>query len=66
MLLRTLERLARRRTRPGAHPAWTAVTVAAFLLRRYRRGAQRREVVLRESLQPGETLVISHLPRPRG
>jgi hypothetical protein len=66
MLLRVLEQLARRRRRPGAHPAWTAVTLAAFLLRLYHQRAQRHEVSLREELKPGETLVISHSTQPRG
>ena len=66
MLLRVLEQLARRRRRPGAHPAWAAVSLAAFLLRLYHRRAPRRDVFLREEIKPGETLVISHTTRPRG
>jgi hypothetical protein len=66
MLLRVLERLARRRGRPGAHPAWTAVALAAFLLRLLQQRSQRHEVSLREELKPGETLVISHTTQPRG
>jgi hypothetical protein len=66
MLLRLLEQLARRRRRPGSHPAWTAVAVAAFLLRIYQQRAQRHEVSLREELRPGETLMISHTTEPMG
>lgn len=66
MLLRLLEQLARRRRRPGAHPAWTAAAFAAFLLRLYQQRAHRQEVVLREELKPGETLMISHTTQPRG
>lgn len=66
MLLRLLEQLARRRRRPGSHPAWTAVTLAAFLLRTYQQRARRQEVSLREELKPGETLMISHTTRTRG
>ncbi len=66
MLTRLLELLARQRRRPGAHPAWAAVTFAAFLLRVYKQRAGRQEIVLREELHPGETLLISHLPQPRG
>lgn len=66
MLLRTLEMLARRRRQPGAHPAWSAVALAAFLLRLYKQRAHRHESVLREELKPGETIVISHAPAPRG
>lgn len=65
MLLRALELLARRR-RPGGNPLWTAVTVAVFLLRLYHRRADRQEVSLREELQPGESLLITHTTQPRG
>lgn len=64
MLLRALELLARRR-RPG-NPLWTAVTVALFLLRLYHRRVDRQEVSLREELQPGESLLITHTTQPRG
>jgi hypothetical protein len=66
MVLSILERLAARRRRPGAHPAWTAVAVAAFLVRRYQRRAAKDAVVLREELRPGETLLITHTNRPQG
>lgn len=64
MLLRAIELLGRRRR--GGHPAWAALTLAAFLLRRYQQSAQRDEVVLREELRPGESLLISHTTQPRG
>ena len=60
MLLRLLEQLARRRRRPGAHPAWVAVSLAVFLLRRAQRRDKRDSVSLREELRPGESLLISH------
>ena len=66
MLLSLLERLALRRRRPGAHPAWSAVAFAAFLVRRYRKRADRDAVVLREELRPGETLVITHTSQRQG
>lgn len=66
MLLSLLERLALRRRRPGAHPAWSAVAFAAFLLRRYRKRVDRDAVVLREELRPGETLVITHTTQKQG
>lgn len=66
MLLRLLERLALRRRRPGASGVWTGVALAAFLLRQYRQRAERDVVVLREELQPGETLVVSHTTQPYG
>jgi hypothetical protein len=66
MLLRLLERLAQRRRGRGAHPLWTAVTFATFLLRLHQKRASRDTVVLREELKPGESLVISHTHQPRG
>ena len=67
MLLSLLERLASsRRRRAGSHPAWMAVTFAAFLLRTYHRRAGRDAVVLREELKPGETLVITHTSQREG
>ncbi|MET0728918.1 MAG: hypothetical protein ABWZ76_11545 [Acidimicrobiales bacterium] len=68
MLLRALEMLARRRRlgRSGTHPAWAAVSLAAFLLRTYQRRAREESIVLREELNPGESLIISHTYQPRG
>lgn len=66
MLQSLLERLAARRRRPGAHPAWTAAAFALWLLRRYQRSAAKDAVVLREELRPGETLVITHTNQRRG
>lgn len=66
MLLRALELLARRRRRGGAHPAWAAVTLAAFLVRAYQKRADRDVVALREELEPGESLLITHTQQPRG
>lgn len=65
MLLRALELVARRR-RSGGHPAWAAVTFATFLLRQYKKRAHRQQSVIREELQPGESLLITHHDRPRG
>jgi hypothetical protein len=66
MVLRVLERLARRRGRAGAHPAWIAVSLAAFLLREYQKRAGRDVVALREELKPGESLLITHTTQTRG
>lgn len=66
MLLRVLEQLARRRRRPGAHPAWVAVSLAAFLVRRYQERSRRDTVALREELRPGESLLITHTTEPHG
>jgi hypothetical protein len=66
MWLSLLERMAARRRRPGAHPAWTAVAFGAFLVRWHQKRAAKDAVVLREALRPGETLVISHTTQRRG
>ena len=65
MLLKLLELLARRRQRAGASGVWTGVAFAAFLLRRYQQRSG-DEVVLREQLEPGESLLITHTTQPRG
>jgi hypothetical protein len=66
MLLSLLERLALRRRRPGAHPAWTAVAFAAFLVRWHRKRAAKETLALTEVLAPGETLLITHTHQRRG
>lgn len=66
MVLSILERLALRRRRPGAHPLWTILAVAAFVVRRLQRRSARDHVALSEELRPGETLVITHTTRARG
>ncbi|MDP1819999.1 MAG: hypothetical protein Q8K58_08940 [Acidimicrobiales bacterium] len=66
MLLSLLERLALHRRRPGSHPAWTAVALAAFLLRRLRSRQVKESIALREELRPGETLIITHTAQRQG
>jgi hypothetical protein len=66
MLLTLLERLALRRKRKGASGIWTGVAFAAFLLRQYQRRSSRDEVSLREVLEPGESLLITHTTQPHG
>lgn len=66
MFLRLLQTLALRRKRNGASGIWTGVAFAAFLVRLYQRRARKDSVSLREELQPGESLVISHTTSPRG
>jgi hypothetical protein len=65
MLLALLERLARRRRLQGASGIWTGVAFAAFLLRQYQRRAVRDDVVLREVLEPGGSLLISDTGQPQ-
>jgi hypothetical protein len=65
-MLPLIERLALRRSRPGAHGIWTAVALIAFLLRQYERRVRNDMDVLREELKPGETLLITHTTQPRG
>lgn len=66
MLLRLLQMVARRRKIKGSGGIWTALSLAIFLLRRYQERSERDEVVLREVLQPGESLLISDTGQPRG
>jgi hypothetical protein len=66
MLLTLLERLALRRKRQGASGIWTAVALAAFLLRFYQRRAANDSVALREELRPGESLLITNTNVPHG
>ena len=66
MLLTLLERLALRRKRKGASGIWTGVAFAAFLVRQYQRRSARDEVSLREVLEPGESLLITHTTQPHG
>ena len=66
MLLRLLQVVARRQKIKGAGGLWTGLSLALFLRRRYQERAARDEVVLREVLHPGESLVISDTGRPRG
>jgi hypothetical protein len=66
MLLRVLERLALRRKRQGASGIWTAVALAAFLLRQYQKRVGNDVVQLREELRPGEAILITHTTQPHG
>jgi hypothetical protein len=43
---------------------WMAVGTAAVTVRLLQRLARRSEVVVTEDLAPGQTLVITHLPKP--
>jgi hypothetical protein len=65
MLLRLLQMVARRRTARSSSGLWTALSLAIFLLRRYQERSSRDDVVLREVLQPGESLLISDTGLPR-
>lgn len=63
-MIRYLSRVGFRRGLLGGSRAWTSVGVVAFALRALGRMAAREpEVVYREELQPGQTLVVSHLSR---
>lgn len=66
MLLRLLQAVARRQKIKGAGGLWTGLSLAIFLLRRYQARASADEVVLREVLHPGESLLISDTGQPRG
>lgn len=67
MLLRALQIIARRRRlKGGGGPVWAAAAIGAYLIRFYQRREARESVSLREELQPGESLLISHTTQPRG
>lgn len=63
-MIRYLSRVGFRRGVLGGSRAWTVVGIVAFALRALGRMAARKpEIVYREELQPGRTLVVSHLSR---
>jgi hypothetical protein len=64
ILLETLQRFAQRRRRGGAGGIWTGIAFATFLMRLYKRRA--RPATLRQTLQPGESILITHTTQPRG
>jgi hypothetical protein len=67
MLLRILEIVARRkRLKGGGGPIWAAAALGAYLLRFHQRREARQAISLREELQPGESLLITHLSQPKG
>lgn len=66
MLLSLLQMVARRRGAKGAGGLWTGLSLAIFLLRRYQERAARDDIVLREVLEPGESLLISDTGQPHG
>ena len=61
-----LERLALRRSRAGHRGIWTAIAMATWLLRHYDKRVRRDVIVLREDLQPGDSLLITHTTQPQG
>jgi hypothetical protein len=65
-MLRTLARLALGKGFFGGSRGWLAVGVAATGLRVFAKMAKREpEVVYRETLDAGHSLVISHFPRDK-
>jgi hypothetical protein len=59
-------RLGLRRGLGDGSRVWLTVGAAALLVRLFQRMASPgKPVVVTEDLQPGETLVIRHLPRDR-
>ncbi|MDQ6910986.1 MAG: hypothetical protein M3Z84_09445 [Actinomycetota bacterium] len=66
-MLRSIARLALRKGLFGGSRGWLVVGVGATGLRVFAKAARRKpEVVYRETLDTGHSLVISHLGRDRG
>ena len=66
LLLNLLERVAARQRGKGAGGIWTGIAFATFLLRWHQRRAARDVVTLRESLGPGESILITHTTQRQG
>jgi hypothetical protein len=63
--LALFELLLRRRPR-GARGVWTGIAFATFLLRQHHKRIASGKVVRRESLLPGESILITHSTQPEG
>jgi hypothetical protein len=63
-LLEALQRFAQRRRRAGAGGLWAGIAFATFLMRLHKRRAT--PATLRETLEPGESLLITHTTQRRG
>jgi hypothetical protein len=61
-MLRTLTRVGMRRGLLGGSRPWTMVLLVAGGLRLIQRMAEGKEVVIREKLEPGTTLLITNDP----
>ena len=64
ILLETLQRFAQRRRRAGAGGIWAGIAFATFLVRLHKRRV--RPASLRETLRPGESILITHTTQPHG
>ena len=66
-MLRALTRIGMRKGLFGGSRAWMYVGGAAALMRLLGRMASRQpETVFCEDLEPGQTLLIRHIPRDQG
>jgi hypothetical protein len=63
--LAVLEFVLRRRPH-GARGVWTGLALAAFLLRQHQKRIASGKVTLRQSLAPGESILITHTTQPNG
>ena len=64
--LQFVERFALRRSSVGGRGVYSSIAFAGFLLRQYDKRSRRNVVVLREELQPGESLLITHTTHTQG
>ena len=65
-LLTLLERMAARRRATGRGGIWTGIAFATFLLRLYRKRTAHDVITLREPLNPGESIMITHTTQHQG
>ena len=63
-LLEALQRFAQRRRRAGAGGLWAGIAFATFLMRLHKR--RTAPATLRETLEPGESILITHTTQQRG
>ena len=66
LLLNLLERMAARRRATGRGGIWTGIAFATFLLRWYRKRTAHDVITLREPLNPGESIMITHTTQHQG
>ena len=66
LLLNLLERMAARRRATGHGGIWTGIAFGTFLLRWHRKRTAHDVVTLREPLNPGESILITHTTQHHG
>ncbi|MFL6204964.1 MAG: hypothetical protein ACJ739_06405 [Acidimicrobiales bacterium] len=66
LLINLLERMAAARRQTGRGGIWTGIAFGTFLYRIYQRRAHRDVITLREQLNPGESILITHTTQRQG